>query len=56
MSLQASQRPELRDLASAVSVSTEATRVHLAARFPYELIDALQAKRTPAVRQSEPRH
>jgi hypothetical protein len=48
ISLQASQRPELRDLASAVSVSTEASRVHLAARFPYELIDALQPKRGPS--------
>jgi hypothetical protein len=46
--LQANQRPELRDLASAVSVSTEATRVHVAARFPYELIDSLQPKRGPA--------
>jgi hypothetical protein len=54
--LQANQRPELRDLASAVSVSTEASRVHLAARFPYELIDALQAKRALAAPQSEPRH
>jgi hypothetical protein len=48
VSLQANQRPELRDLASAVSVSTEAARVHLAARFPYELIDSLQPKRTPS--------
>jgi hypothetical protein len=41
-SLQANQKPELKQLASAVSVSTEATRVHVAARFPYELLDSIQ--------------
>ena len=40
-SLQASQRPELARLASAVSVTTEASRVHVDARFPYDLLDAL---------------
>ena len=54
--LQANQRPELRELASAVSVSTEETRVHVAARFPYELLDSLQPKRGPAAAapRSEP--
>jgi hypothetical protein len=40
-SLQASQKPELARLASAVSVTTEASRVHVDARIPYELLDAL---------------
>jgi len=44
-SLQASQRPELKELASAVSVTTEATRVHVNLRLPYELLDSLQPKR-----------
>jgi len=47
-SLQANQKPELKQLASAVSVSTEATRVHVAARFPYELLDSIQPRRAPA--------
>lgn len=45
--LQANQRPELKQLASAINVTTEATRVHVAARVPYEVIDSLQPKRTP---------
>jgi len=40
-SLQASQRPELAQLATAVSVTTEEARVHVNGRFPYELLDAL---------------
>lgn len=40
-SLQAGQKPELKQLASAFSVATEATRVQVNARIPYELIDAL---------------
>lgn len=53
-SLQASQRPELKELASAVSVTTEATRVHVNLRLPYELLDSLQPRRpvakvTPAI-------
>jgi hypothetical protein len=48
--LQAQQKPELQQLASAVSVATEANRVLVSARLPYELLDALQArsKREPA--------
>ncbi len=42
--LQAGQRPELKDLGSAISVSTEGNKVLLSARFPYELLDALQPK------------
>ncbi|HEU0106068.1 MAG TPA: hypothetical protein VFT38_07845 [Vicinamibacteria bacterium] len=43
--LQANQKPELKQLASAISVTTEASRVHVAARVPYEVIDSLQPKR-----------
>lgn len=44
-SLQASQKPELKELASAISVATEQNRVRVNARFPYELIDSLQQKK-----------
>jgi hypothetical protein len=47
MSLQAQQKPELQQLASAVTVATEANRVLVSARLPYEMIDALQAKARP---------
>lgn len=40
--LQANQKPELKQLSSAISVTTDANRVLVSARFPYELIDALQ--------------
>lgn len=40
-SLQAAQKPELKQLASAVSVTTEENKVRVSARFPYEMIDAL---------------
>lgn len=51
--LQSSQNPRLKQLASAISVTTQNNHVHLSARFPYELFDALQPK-TPsdAPRQS----
>lgn len=42
IALQAAQRPELKDLGSAINVSTEGRRVLLRARFPYEMIEALQ--------------
>jgi hypothetical protein len=42
LQLQAAQKPELKELASAISVTTEGARVLLSARFPYELLDALQ--------------
>ena len=44
MSLQAQQKPELQQLASAFTVATEANRVLVSARIPYELLDALQNK------------
>ena len=46
--LSASQNPDLKELASAVSVTTEANRVHLNARFPWELLDKLMQKATAA--------
>jgi hypothetical protein len=48
MSLQARQKPELQQLASAVTVATEQNRVLVSARVPYELLDALRAKAKPA--------
>jgi hypothetical protein len=56
-SLQANQKPELKQLASAISVTTEASRVHIAARVPYDVIESLQPRRAatapppPVVRQ-----
>jgi hypothetical protein len=44
MSLQAQQKPELQQLASAFSVATEKNRVVVTARIPYAMIDALQAR------------
>jgi len=41
--IQAQQSPELQQLASAVTVATEANRVLVTARIPYELLDALSA-------------
>ena len=40
--LQAQQRPELQQLASAISVATEENRVLVNARIPYETLDMLQ--------------
>jgi hypothetical protein len=44
MSLQAQQKPELQQLASAFNVATEQNRVLVTARIPYAMIDALSAK------------
>ena len=44
-SLQAQQKPELQQLASAVSVATEENRVLVSARVSYELLEALQPKK-----------
>ena len=44
MSLQAQQKPELQQLASAFNVATEQNRVLVTARIPYAMIDALTAK------------
>jgi len=46
VSLQAQQKPELAELASAFSVSTEATKVLVNARIPYEVLEALQPRKT----------
>jgi hypothetical protein len=43
-SLQAQQKPELSQLASAISVTTDQNRVLVNARIPYEVLDALQPK------------
>jgi hypothetical protein len=43
--LQANQKPELKQLASGVSITTDANKVRIAARFPYELLDSLRPKR-----------
>jgi hypothetical protein len=53
-SLQARQRPELAQLGSAVSVTTEKNRVLLSARIPYEMIDALKRKPVTAPEAKEP--
>jgi hypothetical protein len=45
MSMQGGQKPELKQLASAVSVTTETNHVQVNARIPYELIEALAPKR-----------
>lgn len=51
-SLQAQQKPELQQLASAISVATEENRVLVNARVPYETLEALQPKRAHAVQAS----
>ena len=48
VSLQAQQKPELQQLASAITVATEANKVLVSARIPYGLIDALQPAAKPA--------
>ena len=47
--LQAGQKPELKQLASGVSITTDANKVRIAARFPYELLDSLRPKKAAAV-------
>ena len=47
--LQSSQKPELKQLASGVSVTTDANKVRVAARFPYELLDSLRPKKAASV-------
>jgi len=42
--LQGNQKPELKELASAVSITTEVNQVHLNARIPHELFLSLQPK------------
>jgi hypothetical protein len=43
--LHANQKPELKQLASGVSVTTDANTVRVAARFPYELLETLRPKK-----------
>jgi hypothetical protein len=45
-SLQAAQKPELKQLVSAVSITTDANRVRVAGRFPYELLETLKHRKT----------
>jgi len=52
--LQAGQRPELARLTSAVSVTTEANRVLVSARVPYEVLEALQPKPAAKPEAKEP--
>jgi hypothetical protein len=49
--MQASQKPELKELASAISVTTDANRVLVNARIPYSLLDALQPRKAAEARQ-----
>lgn len=46
--LQARQKPELKELASAVSVTTDQNLVRVNARFPHELLEALQPQKPAA--------
>ncbi|HEY7516355.1 MAG TPA: hypothetical protein VIC87_17825 [Vicinamibacteria bacterium] len=46
--LQAGQKPELKALASAITVATDQNRVLVNARIPYETLDALQGPRKAA--------
>jgi hypothetical protein len=54
MSLQAQQKPELAELASAFNISTELNKVLISARIPYELLDALQPKKKDEPAQVSP--
>lgn len=47
--LQASQKPELKGLQNAVSVTTDQASVRLTARVPYELLEAMQPKKPAGV-------
>jgi hypothetical protein len=48
-SLQASQKPELKGLQNAVNVTTDQSSVKVSARVPYEVIEALQPKKSAGV-------
>jgi hypothetical protein len=54
MSMQGGQKPELKQLASAVSVTTDTNHVQVSARIPYELIDALAPKRAATAEPANP--
>jgi hypothetical protein len=51
--LQAGNKPELKDLASAISVATDANKVLVSARIPYELLDSLQPRKTASAPPAE---
>ena len=53
-SLQAIQKPELSGPANAISVTTEQSSVHVSARVPYEVLDALQPKKAAGVDAAAP--
>lgn len=48
-SLQAAQKPELKGLQNAISVTTDQSSVRLSARVPYELLEAMQPKKAAGV-------
>ncbi len=48
VTLQAASKPELKDLASAITVATDENRVLVNARIPYETLDALTPHRPVA--------
>jgi hypothetical protein len=48
LNLYANEKPELRQLASAISVTVEGNRVLVNANVPYEMLDALQPKKAVA--------
>jgi hypothetical protein len=54
LALQASAKPELKDLASAITVATEENRVLVNARIPYSLLDAMQPPRRTGVAPGAP--
>ncbi len=54
-SLQAQQKPELQQLASAISIATEENRVLVSARIPYEMLEALQPKKARAAEATSPK-
>jgi hypothetical protein len=51
--LQGAQKPELKQLSSAVSITTDANKVRINGRFPYEMLDALRAKKTARAQIAE---
>lgn len=54
LSLQAAQKPELRELASAISVTTDVRRVKLNLHIPYALLDSLPGARPAQVTGASP--
>jgi hypothetical protein len=52
-SLQAGQKPEVKELASGINVTTEAARVRITGRFDYEALDALRQMHAPRHRKAD---